>query len=90
MTILINNLLLTEFHNFSDLKLKEKVLNSLKKFENFFTSPDNFDVKKVQRIVSDETDNLFALKITPKFKLIFKVEIDRDAELNIMLLEMKR
>ena len=90
MTILIKNLLLAELHNFSDKKLKDKMLLNVKQFESFFKSPNNFDVRKIQRIPSDENNQLFAFKVTSKLRLIFSAEFDKEDELNIMLLKMAK
>ncbi len=90
MIILMKNIFLAELHNFSDKKLKDKMLLSVKQFESFFKSPNNFDVKKIQRIPSDESDHLFSFKINSKLRLIFSAELDKENELNIFLLKMAR
>ena len=90
MTILIKNILLSEFHNFSDQKLKDKILLTVKQFEVFFKSPSNFDEKKIQKMASQENNNLFTFKINSKLRLIFSAEFDKENELNIRLLEMAK
>jgi len=90
MTIVIKNILLTELHNFSDLKLKEKTLQNVKQFEVYFKSPNNFDEKKIKKIESLENNNLFTFKINSKLRLIFSAEFDKEDELNIRLLEMAK